>query len=101
MSGSALSWVTRHLSVEQTEGAVVKGSPVVTNISFGQQVPAGSPTEVVINSSFNDADWLEYTTDGHLYDKTPGGCHKTQVLVVDESGTWKVDQLAINAVGTC
>jgi hypothetical protein len=101
MSGSALSWVTRHLAVEQSEGAVEKGTPVLRNISFGQQVPASDPTEIVINSVFDDSNWLEYTSDGHLFNSTPGGCHKTQVLAQDESGTWKIDQLAMNAVGTC
>jgi hypothetical protein len=101
MSGSALSWVTRHLAVEQSEGAVEKGTPVLKNVSFGQQAPASDPTEIVINSEFIDTNWLEYTTDGHLYNSTPGGCHKTQVLAVDQSGTWKIDQLAMNAAGTC
>lgn len=101
MSGSALSWVTQHLAVEQSEHVVVKGTPTLTNVSFGQQVPTSAPTEIVINSCFSDAAWLEYTTDGHLYNNQPGGGHKTQVLAVDQSGTWKIDQLAMNAVGTC
>jgi hypothetical protein len=101
MSGSALSQVTRHLYVEKTEGAVVRGTPQLSDVTFGQMVPASNPTEVVINSCFSDESWLEYTTDGHLYNNVPGGRHKTQVLVVEQSGDWKVDQLAMNAVGTC
>jgi hypothetical protein len=101
MSGSALSQVTRHLYVEKTEGVVVRGTPQLLDVSFGQMVPASNPTEIVINSCFSDASWLEYTTDGHLYNNIPGGRRKTQVLVVAQNGTWKVDQLAMNAVGTC
>ena len=101
MSGSALSQVTRHLYVEKTEGAVVRGTPQLLDVAFGQMVPASSPTEVVINSCLDTSSWLEYTTDGHLYNNVPGGKRKTQVLVVSRNNAWKVDQLAMNAVGTC
>lgn len=101
MSGSALSQVTRHLYVEKTEGVVGRGTPQLLDVSFGQMVPASNPTEIEINSCFSDVSWLEYTTDGHLYNSTPGGRHKTQVLVVNANGTWKVDQYVSLAVGTC
>lgn len=101
MSGSALSQVTRHLYVEKTEGAVVRGTPQLMEITFAQMVPTSNPTEVVINSCLDTSSWLEYTTDGHLYNNIPGGRRKTQVLVLSQNGVWKVDQLAMNAVGTC
>lgn len=101
MSGSALSQVTRNLYVEKTEGVVVRGTPQLLDVSFGQMVPASNPTEIVINSCFSDASWLEYTTDGHLYNNVPGGRHKTQALVVERSGVWKVDKYVSQAVGTC
>jgi hypothetical protein len=101
MSGSALSQVTRHLAVEQSEGVVVLGTPVISDITFGQEVPAGSSTEIVINSCVDASNWLEYTTDHHLYNDTPGGRHKTQALAEETSGTWKISQYASNAVGTC
>lgn len=101
MSGTALSQVTRHLYIEKTEGAVVRGAPQLLDVAFGQMLPASSPTEIVINSCLDTSLWLEYTTDGHLYNNVPGGKRKTQVLVVSRNNTWKVDQLAMNAVGTC
>jgi hypothetical protein len=101
-SGSALQEITKALYTEQTKNAVSKGAPVVTDISYGQMVPTADPTEVVINSCFSDKSWLEYkASDGNLYNSTPGGGHKTQVLAEDEDGTWKIDQLAMNSVGTC
>ena len=101
MSGSALSQVTRHLAVEQSAGAVVLGSPVLSDIAFGQEVPAGDPTEIVINSCLDDSNWLEYTTGHLLYNKTPGGRHKTQALAEETSGTWKISQYVSDGVGTC
>lgn len=101
MSGSALTGVTRHLAVQQTEGVISLGKPQVSGITFGQEVPAGDPTEIVINACVSDKAWLEYTTDHTPYGDTAGGRHKTQILVKDESGTWKVDQLSAMGVGTC
>ena len=101
MSGSALSEVTRMLAVDQSEGAVGRGEPKVLDISFGQEVPVGDPTEIVVNSCVDDSAWLQYTTGGQLFNHIPGGRHKTQILVQNESGTWKVDQLSSIGVGTC
>jgi hypothetical protein len=101
-SGDALELITKALMAEQAKGAVSKGSPSVTDLSFGQMVPSTDPTEIVINSCFSDASWLEHkAADGSLYDDIPGGKHRTQVLAKDENGTWKIDQLAMNGVGTC
>jgi hypothetical protein len=101
MSGSALSQITGHLFIEQTEKVVVRGTPQLLDITYGQMVPASNPTEVLINSCFDAKSWLEYTTDGHLYNDVPGGRHKAQALVTDQGGTWKVDQYASQPVGTC
>ena len=87
---------------EQSKGTISKGSPTVTDIAFGQLVPSSDPTKIVINSCFSDISWLEYKkSDGSLYNDVPGGKHRTQVLAQDEGGTWKIDQLAMNVVGTC
>jgi hypothetical protein len=99
-SGSALSYMTHTLYIQQQQKSVGKGEPQLLGISFGQVVPASNPTEVEINSCLDDSTWLQYTTDGHLYNNIPGGRHRTQVLVV-LTNTWKVDQFAFNKVGTC
>jgi len=100
MSGQALSYASGSLRVHQVQGSVAKGEPVLRP-TVGQMLPAADPTEVVINSQVDDSNWLAYTSDGRLFDKTPGGCHQSQALVVKKDGVWKVDQLAINQVGTC
>jgi hypothetical protein len=101
-SGSALEELTKALLAEQQKHAVTKGDPLVTNISYGEMTPTNNPTQIVINSCFSDASWLEYkASDGSLYNNAPGGRHKTQVLAMNEDGTWKIDQLEIGSVGTC
>jgi hypothetical protein len=101
-SGSALEELTKALLAEQEKHAVSKGDPVVTNVSYGEMTPTSNPTQIVINSCFSDASWLEYkASDGSLYNNVPGGRHKTQLLAMDEDGTWKIDQLEIGGVGTC
>lgn len=101
-SGSALEELTKALLAEQQKHAVSEGDPVVTNVTYDEMVPAGNPTQIMINSCFSDTSWLEYkASDGSLYNNVPGGQHKTQVLAMDEDGTWKIDQLEIGGVGTC
>ena len=101
-SGSALEEITQSLLAEQAKKAVSKGAPVVTNISYSQMIPAANPTEVVITSCLSDSSWLEYkASNGSLYNNVPGGRHSTQVLAMNEDGTWKIDQLEMNGVGTC
>lgn len=100
-SGSALTYMTQQLFIDQTEKTVAKGTPQLLDISFGQIIPASDPTEVVINSCLDDSSWLQYTTDSELFNNVPGGRHQTQVLVVESNGVWKVNQLALNKVGTC
>ncbi|WP_344662333.1 hypothetical protein [Catenulispora subtropica] len=99
MSGQALSYVSGALRVDQVQGSVSKGAPVL-HPTIGQLIPPNDPTEVVINDVIDTRPWLQYTTDGHLYNDTPGGCRQTQALVVKKDGVWKVDQFAINKVGT-
>lgn len=100
LSGQALSYVSGALRVHQVQGSVTKGEPVLRP-TVAQLIPPDDPTQVVINSQTDDSNWLQYTTDGHLYNDVPGGCHQSQALVVKKDGVWKVDQLAVNRTGTC
>lgn len=99
MSGQALSYVSGTLRVDQVQGSVSKGAPVL-HPTIGQLIPTSDPTQVVINDVIDTRSWLQYTTDGHLYNDIPGGCRQSQALVVKKDGAWKVDQFAINKVGT-
>lgn len=100
LSGQALSYVSGALRVHQVQGTVTKGEPVLRP-TVAQLIPQDNPTQVVINSQADDSNWLQYTTDGHLFNDVPGGCHQSQALVVKNDGVWKVDQFAINKPGTC
>lgn len=100
MSGSALSYVTRTIYINKTKGAITKGAPVL-NPSVIQAVPATNPTQVVISDCTSDKDWLLYTTDGHLFNATPGGNRKSQALAIETNGVWKIDQLIVQPEGTC
>lgn len=99
LSGQALSYVSSALRVDQVQGSVSKGAPVL-HPTIGQLVPADAPTQVVINDVVDTKNWLQYTPDGHLFNDDPGGCRQSQALVVKKDGAWKVDQLALNKVGT-
>jgi hypothetical protein len=100
-SGAALTYMTQQLFIQQTQKSVGKGTPRLLDIAFRQMTPAADPTQVVINSCFDDSAWLQYTTDGELFNDVPGGRHQAQVLVVENNGVWKVNQLVLDKVGTC
>lgn len=101
MSGQALSSVTGQIYVNtDVDHSVSKGAPLL-HPTISELVPADDPTQVVINDCVDSTDWLQYTTDGHLYNGVPGGRQKTQALVALSDGAWKVSQLLIQPVGTC
>jgi hypothetical protein len=99
-SGTALSLLVRGLAKNQAQGIVVKGNPrlqpQVTSLS-----PLESPTEATISDCVDDTHWLDYKTNGELFNSIPGGRHATMAIVMDTYGQWKVTELAVQAVGTC
>jgi hypothetical protein len=99
-SGVALSLLVQGLAKNQQLQVVTKGKPTidpqVTSLS-----PSRTPTKATVSDCFNATDWLEYKTGGGLYNTTPGGLHETTAIVVDTNGIWKVNQLAVQASGTC
>lgn len=102
MSGQALSSATESIYVNTSvKGAVSKGVPVL-NPAIGELVPAGSPTQVVVNDCVDTSSWLLWTADGkHLFNDVPGGRQKTQALIALVGGTWKMTQLHMQKIGTC
>lgn len=102
LTGAALSYVTGAVYVNtNVKAGVTHGQPVLLHPIADHVIPANDPTQVVVNDCVQTDSWLLYTTDGHLYNKVPGGREKTQALVVESSGTWKVSQLVVEIVGTC
>jgi hypothetical protein len=99
-SGSALSLLVQGLAKNQAQGIVVKGNPrlqpQVTSLS-----PPDDPTEATISDCVDDSHWLDYKTNGELFNSIPGGRHATMAIVMDTNGQWKVTGLAVQAAGTC
>jgi hypothetical protein len=99
-SGDALAVLTHDLAENQQAGLVTKGKPSL-NPQVTSLTPAQNPTQATITDCVNDTNWLNYKTTGGLQNNTPGGRHATTAIVVNTAGTWKVTQLALQAVGTC
>jgi hypothetical protein len=99
-SGAALSVLVQGLAKNQLAEVVTRGTP-----SFQPQItslPASAaPLQATITDCVNDTHWLEYKTDGALFNKIPGGRHATTAVIVDSANGWKVTQLTVRAVGTC
>jgi hypothetical protein len=99
-SGDALSVLVQGLAKNQQQGIVTKGEPIL-HPQVTSLTPAGSPTQATISDCFDDTHWLEYKSSGGLVNNTPGGHRATTAIVMNVGGTWKVDQLAVQATGTC
>jgi hypothetical protein len=99
-SGDALSLLVKGLYNDKQSGVVIKGrlelNPQVTSL-----IPVDGPNEADIVDCSNDSRWLEYKLDGQLADNTPGGRRHVEAIVTKSGGVWRVDKLAVQAVGTC
>lgn len=102
LTGAALSYVTGAVYVNTSvKGAVARGNPVLLHPTVGQMTPVVNPTQILVNDCVQTDNWLLYTTDGHPYNNVPGGKEKTQALVTEINGAWKVSQLVMQTTGTC
>jgi hypothetical protein len=99
-SGAALSLLVQGLARNQQLQIVTKGTPI-SNPQVTSLLPGNTPTQATVSDCFNATDWLEYKASGGLLNKTPGGRHATTAIVVVTDGIWKVNQLAVQASGTC
>jgi hypothetical protein len=99
-TGVALTLLTQGLARDQLHSIVTRGitahQPRVTSLSSSID-----PTRATVTDCFNDAKWIEYTTNGARAKNTPGGRRATTAELVRSSGVWKVSQLTIGATGTC
>ncbi len=101
VSGHALSTIYRAVGADQHRGLVSRGTP-----TFSPRVaalsPSDAPSRVTIDDCADDSKWLHYDgASGKLEDDVPGGRHRVQALVLKAAGSWKVDELVIQPVGTC
>lgn len=101
-TGNALTTITRSLFTDQFNHVVTRGMPVnapqVTSVE-----PADSPEKVMISDCGDSTRWLKYRDGAHeLIDDEAGGRQSILADVAKQSdGSWRVNQFAVQGVGTC
>lgn len=99
-SGEALSILYRGIYTNHRQGIVSRGAPLL-HPTVVNSFPAGRPTDVTISDCSDGTHWLNYKLNGELQDSTPGGRHKIQAIVRLSGNLWKVNQLAVQSLGSC
>jgi hypothetical protein len=100
VSGEALSLIYRSVYANKRDGLVARGRPTFSGRVSAAE-PAEDPDRVTVKDCSDGSRWLNYKLNGQLQNTTPGGRHSVQALVVKNTGTWKVNVLVIQPVGTC
>ncbi len=100
VSGQALSTIYRAVYLDRHKGLVTQGRPTFSP-RIAALSPEGDPDRATVDDCADDSGWLHYKADGKIEDNIPGGRHRLQALVLKKVGTWKVDRLVIQPVGTC
>jgi hypothetical protein len=101
-TGDALLQMSRGLYADHLNGLVTRGQPIdaptVKSID-----PATSPTTVLVADCGDSTHWVKYVAKtGQLATRVPGGRQAiTAEVKRQRDGKWKVDQFAVEAVGTC
>jgi hypothetical protein len=95
-SDNALKLIVGGLVTNRSQGKVVKGDVVLN-----PKATVVSPTEETVLDCVDATHWLEYKTNGELWDDKPGGKHKTTATVKKVDGTWKVSSFNLEGTGTC
>lgn len=99
-SGPVLSRLTEGVHAAQLKGLKGTGSmglsPTITSAT-----PAAAPTAVEITDCMDTSRWRLIRTSGEPYTDAPGGRRLIVATAKRAADGWKVDQLTINAVGTC
>jgi len=99
-SGDAGLLIYKSVYLNHADGVVTKGSPVISpRVTAVGPVPERDRATII--DCIDTTNWLNYTQNGDLQDETPGGRRFVQALVLRTGETWKVDQLVVQALGTC
>lgn len=101
-TGDALLQMSRSLYADHYNGVITKGTPTV-HPTVLKATPAASPTTVLISDCGDSSHWLKYfAKTGKLQDNIPGGRQAiTAEAKKQPDGSWKIDQFAIEGVGSC
>lgn len=101
-TGNALTTITRSLYADHFNHVISRGGPV-DHPTVSSVDPTGNPTTVRIADCGDSTHWLQYregTTQ--LVDGTPGGRRSITAEVMKQpDGSWKVDQFAVEGLGSC
>jgi hypothetical protein len=99
-SGDAGLLLYKAVYLNHTDGVVAKGRPAISPrvTAVG---PAPERDRATIIDCVDTTNWLIYKQNGELQDETPGGRRFVQALALRTGGTWKVNQLVVQAIGTC
>ncbi len=101
-TGDALLQMSRSLYADHYNGVITKGAPIIHPTVLKASPPV-SPTTVLISDCGDSSHWLKYfAKSGKLQDNIPGGRQAiTAEIKKQPGGSWKVDQFAIEGVGSC
>jgi hypothetical protein len=99
-SNAALQKITQSLHADNQQGLVTRGQPVLSP-QVTELVPAGAPTQARVLDCGDDAGWVKYRVDGQRADDVPGGRRRITAIIRLGADGWKVDDFAVQAVGTC
>lgn len=98
----ALQTLEKGLYLDHKDGVVTKGAPVL-HPKVKSATPAAQPTLVLVSDCGDSSHWLKYVTEtGKRASKGPGGRQAITAEVRRQpDGSWKVDQFAVEGVGSC
>jgi hypothetical protein len=99
-ASQALLLLSGSLRKANQQSLVIRGKPTLSP-HVTAVAPSTRPVAVSILDCVDDSRWLNYTRDGRLQNKAPGGKHRTTATVGLLGGQWLVTRLQIGEVGTC
>ncbi len=99
-SGRALSVIYQAVYLNKSKGLVSRGNPAFSP-KITAAAPDADPDRITVVDCVDTTSWLNYRADGQLENDVPGGRRSVQALVLRQNDTWKVDDLVIQAKGTC
>ncbi len=101
-TGNALTTITRSLYADHFNHVVSRGKPV-NNPTVSTVDPPTDPTMVRLNDCGDSTNWLQYKEGTNQpVDNSPGGRRSIVAEVKKQAdGSWKVDQFAVEGLGSC
>ncbi|GAA5169084.1 hypothetical protein GCM10023214_45690 [Amycolatopsis dongchuanensis] len=101
-TGNALTTITRSLYADHFNHVVSKGAPR-NNPAVTAVDPPDAPTTIRLSDCGDSTNWLQYKEGtNELVDNSPGGHRRIYAEVKKQAdATWKVEQFAVEGLGSC